>query len=153
MAPVRRRPEPFFYAACARGVTTLLQSVFLAFRRTFPARQSGLGAQSPISTATVIFTATGDQPHPVAITLHAKPVAVVFHFVQPVLAVRNGDRSGGEAEVKGSKHVTKIGVGGGFCEPTLCGWVARTTPFSPRSARRKGSMKGEIEQLKFNRRR
>jgi hypothetical protein len=42
MAPVRRRPEPFFYAAFARGVTTLLQSVFLAFRKTFPARQSGL---------------------------------------------------------------------------------------------------------------
>jgi len=71
----------------------------------------------------VVGTA-GDQPHPVGITLHAKPVAVVFHFVQPVLAVRNGGRSGGEAEVKGSKNA-KIGVGGGFCEPTLCGWVAK----------------------------
>jgi hypothetical protein len=67
------------------------------------------------------MAATRDQPHPVAITLHEKPVAVVFHFVQLVLAVRNGGRSGGEAEVKGSKHVT---FGGGLCEPTLCGWVA-----------------------------
>jgi hypothetical protein len=48
-----------------------------------------------------------------------------FTFEQPVLAVRNNGRSGGEAEVKRSKHVTKIGVGGGFCEPTLCGWVAK----------------------------
>ena len=48
--------------------------------------------------------------HAIAVPLHAKPVAVVFHFMEPIRAVWNAGRLGGQAKLKGTKHPLKIGI-------------------------------------------
>jgi len=48
-------------------------------------------------------------PPPVA--LQPQSVAVVFHFVEPLRSIRDDGRFGGEAELKGLKHASKIGGG------------------------------------------
>ena len=41
-----------------------------------------------------------NRPHAVAVALQPQPVAVVFHFVEPVRGVGDGSGFGGEAEVE-----------------------------------------------------
>jgi len=67
---------------------------------------SGRRASPRVAVAPVV-AASGDQPHAVAIALQPQPVAVVFHFVEPVGAVRDDGGLGGEAEIEGA-----MGIGG-----------------------------------------
>ena len=64
------------------------------------------------------MTVPGDQAHVVAIALQPQPVAVVFHFVEPVRGIGNGGGFGGETEVKGLEHAPKIGARKEICEST-----------------------------------
>jgi hypothetical protein len=63
-----------------------------------------------------IVSASGNQPHPIAVALNTQAVAVVFDFVEPVGAGRDADRSSREAKVKRFKHERKIGFARWNCE-------------------------------------
>jgi hypothetical protein len=57
-----------------------------------------------------IVTAARDQANTITVPLNAKAVDVVFHFVEPVRAVRDDGGLGRDAELQGLKHVANISI-------------------------------------------
>ena len=68
---------------------------------------------SPVDVA-----AARDQAHAIAVTLHAKPIAVIFDFVKPVRAGRQGFAELAQAELE-RRHDLEIGAEGRKVESDL----------------------------------
>src|SRR4029077_7307038 len=71
------------------------------------------GFDDPRIAVGPVVTASCDQAHAISVTLEAEPVTVVFHFMEPVRAVRNAGRLGRKTKLK---HRLKIGAVTANCE-------------------------------------
>ena len=67
-----------------------------------PVLQRGL--DDPGIAAGPVMATARDQAHPVPIALQAQPVAVIFHFMEPIGAARDVGGLGREAEIEGAGH-------------------------------------------------
>jgi hypothetical protein len=110
----------FFFALTTLSFLILLESTWSRAlpARSFFSRQCYQKILDPIHAvveAVSVVAASGDQSHAVAVALQPNPVAVVLDLVEPVRAVGDDGRSGGEAELK---HAGKINIDAGFREPT-----------------------------------
>jgi hypothetical protein len=86
----------------------------LAIDHELPVPVSAGGLHDPGIAVGEVVAAARDQPDAVAVALKAEAVAVVLHFVQPVGAVRDAGRFGGQAEIKGLKHPAEIVIPASF---------------------------------------
>jgi hypothetical protein len=58
----------------------------------------------PVFQLRPVVAAARDQPHPLAVTLDAEPVSVIFHLVNPLRPVGYLDAAGRKAKIKSFKH-------------------------------------------------
>jgi hypothetical protein len=65
--------------------------------------------QDPGEALCPIVSASGNQPHPITVALHAQAVAIVLDLVDPVGPVRHGGPARRETELERKGHVEKIG--------------------------------------------